>query len=173
MIRASAISCDQSCYGRAVEEPAQARVVEDHDDEEIHLPDARVPWLISLGIMTVSCAAVFGLLALEVPKLATAGFVLLASFTAPFVSGVRGHVAMDRIVPFAGVVGVLAIVCFNTCLSLGSYDGFFPSRGNSQGPLLYLMAFGGVPTVSVLGGVLGCMIDRKRRGTEQDDHLLM
>jgi hypothetical protein len=155
------------------EQPA-ARVIE-ADDEQFQLPDGRTSWIISLLILAVSGAAVFGLLELQVPKIQTAGFVLVASFTAPFVSAVRGHISMDRVVPFAGVLGVLAIVYFNICLSLGNYGygSFFPSRGDPKGPLLYLMAFGGVPTASVIGGVLGCYIDRKRRGGEDDDHLMM
>jgi hypothetical protein len=154
------------------DEPGEPRVLEP-DDEEIRLPDGRISWIVSLVILAVSGAAVFGLLRVQTPELPVAGVVLLASLTAPFVSGARGHVAMDRVVPFAGMLGVLAIVYFNICLEFGSEGHFFPGRGHMEGALLYLMTFAGVPTVSVLGGVLGCVVDKKRRGDEGDDHLLM
>lgn len=145
------------------------------DDVEFQLPSGRRAWGIALSVMALAGVLGGALAGLGVPKVAVAGIVMVASFTGPFIAGSRGHISMDRAVPFAGVVGVMAVIFCNICLGIGSQGDFYPGRGNPTGPLLYLMAFAGVPTFSVLGGVLGCVVDRRGRVEEIEDdaHLLL
>jgi len=150
--------------GRELEAPLAGAV---DDDDDLRLPDARWAWWIGLLIYLATAAIVIGLRQTEVPKLRIASCVLLGSALGPFVAAVFGHVSLDRVVPYAGTLGVLGIVMFNVSLYLGvelGVEPFYPGRGNMQGPLLWMMCFAGVPVSAILGGVIGCVIHRRRRG---------
>lgn len=126
--------------------------------------------------MVLSGLAVFEMRALLLPKPLVAGTVLLASIAGPLVAAARGHIMMDRVVPYAGVLGVLGLIFFNVCISLGGYttfEPFYPGRGHLEGPLLWWMAFAGVPVGSIVGGVLGCVVHRRRHGASSKDAELL